>query len=35
MYKLMVLSILFIGWFILNMFLINKGDRKSLWKKGF
>ena len=31
----MVLSILFIGWFILSMVIINKGDRKSLWKKGF
>tara|TARA_Y100000590_G_C15156557_1_gene801933 strand:+ start:396 stop:503 length:108 start_codon:yes stop_codon:yes gene_type:complete len=35
MYKLMVLSILFIGWFILSVVIINKGDRKSLWKKGF
>ena len=31
----MVLSILFIGWFILSVVIINKGDRKSLWKKGF
>ena len=31
----MVLSILFIGWFILSVVIINKGDRKSLLKKGF
>ena len=31
----MVLSILFIGWFILSVVIINKGDRKSLRKKGF
>ena len=35
MYKLIILTILFIGWFIFQMFIINKGDRKSLWKKGF
>tara|TARA_Y100001963_G_scaffold92663_1_gene127555 strand:+ start:833 stop:940 length:108 start_codon:yes stop_codon:yes gene_type:complete len=35
MYKLIVLSILFIGWFILSVVIINKGDRKPLWKKGF
>ena len=30
-----MMAILFIGWFILQMFIINKGDKKPLWKKGF
>ena len=32
---LIILTALFIGWFILQLFIINKGDKKSLWKKGF
>ena len=35
MYKYLMMAILFIGWFILQMFIINKGDRKPLFKKGF
>jgi len=35
MYKLIILAVLFVGWFILSMVIINKGDRKSLWKRGF
>ena len=30
-----MIAILFIGWFILQMFIINKSDKKPLWKKGF
>ena len=33
--KFIIVAILFIGWFILHLFIINKGDKKSLWKKGF
>ena len=35
MYKLIILTILLVGWFIFQMFIINKSDRRSLWKKGF
>ena len=35
MYKLIMVSILFMGWFTLLTFLINKGDKKCLYKKGF
>ena len=35
MYKYLIVTILIIGWFILQMFIINKGDRKPLFKKGF
>ena len=30
-----MVSTLFVGWFILVMFLINKGDKKQLYKRGF
>ena len=33
--KIIIVTILFIGWFILHLFIINKGDKKPLWKKGF
>ena len=30
-----MMAILFIGWFILQMFIINKGDKKQWWKVKF
>ena len=33
--KVILLSFFVICWFILIMFLINKGDKKRLHKRGF
>ena len=33
--KVILLSVFAICWFILTLFLINKGDKKQLYKRGF
>tara|TARA_Y100001951_G_scaffold79860_1_gene67764 strand:+ start:623 stop:736 length:114 start_codon:yes stop_codon:yes gene_type:complete len=34
-FKFLIMIVFFMGWFILSTFIINKGDKESLWKKGF
>jgi len=33
--KIILLSFFVIGWFPLFLFLINRGDKKQLYKRGF